>query len=100
MYCHTAKNYINKLIRIRTRLINDGTNRKNTMQMASDIDFLKKHLEAYTYTNRTMAMFFIRNAVKIHELIPVYSGGYNSLIEEYKELYAQAYKIINQKVNV
>lgn len=64
------KLYIQKIIRIRKRLLKNNRSYKNSVLVLNDIEFLEKHLAANHYNDKTIASFFIRHSDRIYNLIP------------------------------
>jgi hypothetical protein len=93
--------FVRKLIRMRMQVIKMDASHKNSVMMASSCEYLERQLDAYQgkWIDRTMAGFFVRNAITIRDLIPVKHGQVSSLTQEFKSLYYQAKQIreINQK---
>jgi hypothetical protein len=64
------KRFILTLVHIRKRLINRGKSLKDHYIMASNTDFLEKHLHAYNYSDDQLILFFARHAGKIYSIMP------------------------------
>ena len=64
------KRFILSLVYIRKRLMNSGKSKKDAFKMASNIDFLEKHLHAINYSNDQLIRFFSRHADKIYSIMP------------------------------
>ncbi len=94
-FANRAEQYIRKLIRIRTRLLKDGSSKKDPKQMEAICSFLTVHLNAWEYSDKTMALFMIRNANHIEQIIPGEDAvNYWSLKNEYDLLQYQAVQIL------
>lgn len=95
--------YIRKLIRMRRRMLRDHTCQRNENEVRYCCDFIETHLNAWTYTERTMAKFFLRNRGEIQILIPgMGSVNHIALLKEFNMLTTQAERItspIHQSIN-
>jgi len=90
MYYKEARNFINKVIRIRAHLNKTGKGLKSIGMTNHDIDFLKRHLQAHPYNKDAyMANFFYRNAHKIKNLLPSKNNDCR-LDREFDELFSMA----------
>lgn len=95
LFLQEAKTYIDKLIRLRRRLINDG--RSRSKDAATSVVFIENYLANYPCNNnRHMAAFFNTNYHHIINLIPGgKSPSANKFIEEARELRNASLQIIN-----
>ena len=94
MFATEAKSWILKLVAIRVKLIRNEKSLKPFYRMTENCVFLQDHLEYFTWTDRTMAGFFLRNAVKIHEIIPGHEHAQHfKLYDEYNAFTERARRI-------
>lgn len=64
------KRFVLTLVHIRKRLISSGKSLKDRYTMASNTDFLEKHLKAINYSDEQLISFFARHAGKIYSILP------------------------------
>ena len=92
MYYKEARQFINKVIRIRAHLNKTGKGLKSVGVTNHDIQFLKRHLQTHPYNKDAyMANFFYNNAHKIKNLLP--SKNHDCRLDhEFEEMFARATK--------
>lgn len=94
-YSFRTEQFIRRMIHIRTRLLKDGSNKKDIKEMHETCDFLVTHLNAWDYSDRTMALFMFRNAYRIKQIIPGgRSASHTALMNEFDLLYYEADMIL------
>lgn len=99
MFNQLAKQYIQKLIRIRTKLLKSHLNRRDETNIAFIICEFNRYLNAYDYNNWQMAGFWLSRETQIAELIPGEgSKTHDKLIGEFKKLDYQAKRIKTEKL--
>lgn len=85
-YHRELRYWIVAVIKQRNVLLNQGKNRKNLCLMQSNISFLKRYLDAYSYdSDEKISRFFISNKHRIHSLLP--GEGSGSHVKKEKEYY-------------
>jgi hypothetical protein len=94
-----ARSFMQKVIRIRTRLIKEGNSKLNPSIAASHIEELKRYLNFYSYSsNWSMALFWSRKKHLLLELIPHSSNdNHRSLIDEFSLLDAESARLLSRR---
>jgi len=89
--------WLHAVIKQRDYLIKNGLSKKNAYKMLSNIDFLRKRLEAFPYnTDYKISLLFQQNTEKISSLLPGEgSGGFEKRQEQYKHYYSLTKSIID-----
>ena len=87
-YYEQTKMYIRKVIRIRKRLIAEGSSRMNAALAWQHINHLEKYLKTYGYNDdNQMAGFWRRNRGKIMDLLPgSKSKSHTELVNEFNNI--------------
>ena len=91
MFNQLARQYIQKLIRIRKMLLKSNLNRRDQVYLRQIVTNLDKYLLAFNYSNYQFAGFWEKHHHEIAELIPGEgSKSHNKLLNEFKKLDCQA----------
>jgi hypothetical protein len=69
-FVQTAREFLNKLMAQRRVLIDKNISRINKKAALEAIDIISKYLEAYKYTNETMAHFIVNHFNTIQMIVP------------------------------
>lgn len=99
-YTHRAQKFIRLAIRQRRALISSRVSKKNIALMNRHCTTLQNYLNAYRYTDKQMAGFFIRHSNEIREILPgENSKAHEKILRTYYDLYYEAKQLIERPVS-